>query len=51
MPTEQPRQNRRARRLLLATNNGEVPASLYEVVRAVTLGLIADAEALCDQSW
>jgi hypothetical protein len=51
MLTERPRPNRRARRLLLATNNGEVPASLYEVVRAVTFGLFADAEALCDRSW
>lgn len=51
MLTEDRRGNRRDRRLLLATNEGDVPASLYEVVRAVTFGLFADAEAFCDRTW
>jgi hypothetical protein len=38
-------------RLLLATNSGEVPYSLYEVVAIVFLGLMADAERLCDRTW
>jgi hypothetical protein len=51
MLTETPRQGRRARRLLLATNQGEVPASFFEVARVVCFALIADARALCDRSW
>lgn len=38
-------------RLLLATNSGEVPYSFYEVVAVVFLGLMADAERLCAQTW
>ncbi|MGO9759805.1 MAG: hypothetical protein ACLP1Q_00895 [Solirubrobacteraceae bacterium] len=38
-------------RLLLATNSGEVPYSFYEVVAVVFIGLMADAERLCDRSW
>ena len=38
-------------RLLLATNSGEVPYSFYEVAAIVFLGLMADAERLCDRSW
>jgi hypothetical protein len=38
-------------RLLLATNSGNVPYSFYEVVAVVVLGLMADAERLCDQTW
>ncbi len=38
-------------RLLLATNSGEVPYSFYEVVAIVFLGLMADAERLCDRTW
>lgn len=38
-------------RLLLAANSGEVPYSLYEVVAIVFLGLMADAERLCDRTW
>ena len=45
------RKNRRPRRLLLATNQGDVPASLYEVARVICLALLADAAALCDRSW
>lgn len=38
-------------RLLLATNSGEVPDSLYEVVAVIFFGLMADAERLCAQTW
>jgi hypothetical protein len=38
-------------RLLLATNSGEVPQSFYEVVAVIFFGLMADAAALCAQSW
>lgn len=38
-------------RLLLATNSGEVPYSFYEVAAIVFLGLMADAERLCDRTW
>lgn len=38
-------------RLLLATNSGEVPYSLYEVVAIAFFGLMADAERLCDRTW
>jgi hypothetical protein len=40
-----------SRPLLLATNSGEVPASLFEVTRAVVFALLADAEALCARTW
>jgi hypothetical protein len=39
------------RRLLLATNSGDVPSSFYEVSAIAFLGLIADAERLCTQTW
>jgi hypothetical protein len=38
-------------RLLLATNTGEIPYSLFEVAAVVFLGLMADAEGLCDRTW
>ena len=38
-------------RLLLATNSGEVPYSLYEVAAIAFMGLIADAERLCARTW
>lgn len=38
-------------RLLLATNTGEVPYSVYEVVAIIFLGLMADAERLSDRTW
>jgi hypothetical protein len=43
--------NKRPRRLLLATNQGDVPTSLYEVARVVVFALMADAAALCEQTW
>lgn len=49
--TVTPKKDKRPRRLLLATNQGDVPASLYEVTRVICFALIADAEALCDRSW
>jgi hypothetical protein len=51
MLTEPSKPNRRPRRLLLATNQGEVPASLFEVTRAAVFGLLADATALTARSW
>jgi hypothetical protein len=52
MLTEQTRPNTPApRRLLLATNDGDIPASLYEVTRAIVFGLIAEAEALSARAW
>lgn len=51
MLTEVPRPGKPSRPFLLATNSGEVPASLYEVTRAVVFALLADAEALCAQTW
>lgn len=42
---------KRPRRLLLATNQGEVPASLYEVTRVALFALMSDAGALCDRDW
>jgi hypothetical protein len=39
------------RRLILATSHGEIPASFYEVVRAVVFGLLSDADALCNRTW
>ncbi|MEJ7788048.1 MAG: hypothetical protein WKF96_24880 [Solirubrobacteraceae bacterium] len=51
MLTERPRRGRRLRRLLLSTNEGEVPASLYEVVRVIAFAVFADAEKLCDRTW
>lgn len=42
---------KRPRRLLLATNQGDVPTSLYEVARVIVYGLMADATALCEQTW
>jgi hypothetical protein len=38
-------------RLLLATNSGDVPYSFFEVVAIAFLGLMADAERLCDGTW
>jgi hypothetical protein len=38
-------------RLLLATNSGDVPDSLYEVVAVIFFGLMADAERVCAQTW
>jgi hypothetical protein len=38
-------------RLLLATNSGDVPYSFFEVVAILFLGLMADAERLCDRTW
>jgi hypothetical protein len=45
------RPGRFQRRLLLATSNGEMPASLYELTRVILFGLLADAESLCQRSW
>lgn len=44
-------ERKRARRLLLATNQGDVPTSLYEVARVIVFALIADATALCERTW
>lgn len=41
----------RPRRLLLATNQGEVPSSLYDVTRAICFALLADATALRGRAW
>jgi len=43
--------NKRAHRFLLATNQGDVPASLYEVARVICLALIADAQSLRLGQW
>ena len=51
MLTEPPKKGWPLRRLMLATNAGEMPASLYEVVRVITFALFADAEAVCDRTW
>ena len=48
---DEERRGRRARRLLLATNSGEVPVSFYEVVRAVVYALLADPAALTERAW
>jgi hypothetical protein len=49
--TVTPKKEKRARRLLLATNQGEVPAPLYEVTRVICFALMADAASFCDGSW
>jgi hypothetical protein len=50
-PRRPPKPGRPQRRLILATNQGEIPASFYEVMRSIVLGVLADAEALCDRTW
>ena len=38
-------------RLLMATTDGEVPQSFYEVATVVFFALLADAERVCDGTW
>lgn len=44
-------ERKRARRLLLASNQGEVPTSFYEVARVIVFALMADPAALCGRTW
>src|SRR5262249_39099634 len=50
-PRKPPTTERPDRRLLLATHQGEMPASLYEITRAAVFALLANPEALCSRSW
>jgi hypothetical protein len=51
MLAEPSKPGKHQRRLLLATSQGEMPTSLYEVARVIVFGLFADATALCDRTW